>query len=41
MRVMENKWISAASDTTYSAKQTDIKQSSKLHLTAEYESVMF
>ena len=38
---MEIKWISAASDSTYWAKQADIKQFSKLHPTAEYESVMF
>ena len=41
LRIMENKWISAASDSTYWAKQPDIKQFSKLHLTAEYKSVMF
>ena len=38
---MENKWISATSDSTYWAKQADTLQFSKLHLTAEYESVMF
>ena len=41
LRIMENEWISAASDSTYWAKQADIKRFSKLHLTAEYESVMF
>ena len=41
LRIMKNKWISAASDSTYWDKQSDIKQFSKLHLTAEYESVMF
>ena len=37
------KWkiTSAANDSTYWAKQADIKQFSKLHLMAEYESVMF